>query len=255
MEAGDNYIIFKTPVLFEDKVKIQNRQLFFDPSFDPHRHVRTYGEVIQLPLKLNKIPIMQIPRGTPPYFDQAPFEYKWVSDIKREVKIGDRIYFHFNTIMRLGANIVREIMEPGTSKVIEWWFKVRYDSVLCAVREGKIIPIGSYVLVEPDMESIEDILIPIAVMGADGKPLRHPDGSPVLQTKDKWLQKKVAPSAKPLRGWVRHIGSPLEGDVCELQVGQMIYYRPNADWQNNIEGTDYYLIRQKHIIGRVIDSE
>lgn len=253
MRAGDSYVIFKTDVLFNDKVKIQGRELFFDPSFDPHRHARIYGEVVQIPVRLRKAPIMQIPRGTPPYHDAAPFEYKWVDDIQMEVQVGDRIYYHFNTITRLQFNIVKEIKAPGSSKVVEWWLKVRYDQILCAVRAGKIIPIGSYVLVEPDMESIEDILLPVAMTGADGKAILGPDNKPILKPKSQWLQIKPGVTPKYMRGWVRHLGSPLLGDEPpRYKVGQLVYYHPNADWRNEIEGTDYYAIRQRHIVGMEI---
>lgn len=251
MRIGDNYVLFKTDVLFNDKVKIQGRELYFDPMFEPAKHVRTYGEVIQVPFRLRKKPIMQIPRGTPPYYDEAPFDYKWSSDIAMEVAVGDRIYFHFNTIIRMNFNIVKVIKEPITGKPIEWWFKVSYDQIICAVRQGMIIPIGSYTLVEPDMESIEEILIPIARMGADGKAMRDDAGRPIMKPKSEWLQKKVAPSAKYMRGWVRHVGTPLEGDICEVKKDQLVYYRPNADWTNVIEGKEYYAIRQRHIVGRV----
>lgn len=254
MIAGDGYIIFKTDVLFQDKVKIQDRELFIDPTFQPELHVRCYGEVVLLPLRMKKVPIMQQSRGIPDYFDVSPFEYKYLSDIEPEVQVGDRIYFHFNTIIKMGANIVHEEMFPGTSKVKTWFFKVRYDQVLCAVRQGEIVPIGSYALVEPDMQSVREILVPIAQVGADNKPLRDHLGNAIVAPREKWLKKQLKPSAHPLRGWVRYVGSPLKGDVREVEVGQLIYYRPNADWTNIIEGKPYYTIRQKHILGRVIEN-
>lgn len=247
-QAGDNYVIFKTDTLFEDKVKIQGGHLYFDSGFEPPRHTRTYGEVYQVPLRLKKIPMSQERNGTPEYFDETPYRYTFTDQIEMEVQVGDRIYFHYNIIMRMNQQIVHEEVVDG-KKI--WYFRVRYDSIQCAVRNGVIIPIGSYVLVEPDMESIDEILIPIALMGADGKPLRDQLGGPILAPKEKWLQKKVAPSAKPLRGRVAHIGSPLKGCVCELKVGDLVYFRPNADWTNKIEGNEYYTIRQGHILGRV----
>jgi hypothetical protein len=251
MRVGDNYVIFKTNKLFEDKVKIQGRHIYFDPSFEPWQHVRIYGEVVQVPLKLRKIPIMQWPRGVPDYVDFSPFEYKYLSDIPMVVKPGDRIYTHFNTVLNF-KNIVKEIPDPeNPNKTIEWWYKVRYDQILCGVRDGQILPVGSYVLVEPDMETEDDILIPIAVMGGDGKPLRDATGAPILKPKDQWLRRKPRPTEKYLRGFVRHVGEPLNGDVCEISMGQLIYYRVNADWKNIIEGKEYFVIRQKHIVGRV----
>lgn len=251
MIAGDNYVIFKTDTIFEDKVKLQNKTFYFDPGFEPTRHTRIYGEVVQIPLRLRRVPIMQMKKGIPEYHDDPPFEYKYASDIPMDVRVGDRIYFHFNIMMKINQQLVKE--EKGENGKPVYYVRVRYESILCAIRNGEIIPVGSYTLIEPDMESLEEILIPIAQVGADGKAMRYADGTPIMKPKDQWLQKKVAPSAKPLRGWVRHVGSPLIGDVCEVKVGQLVYFRPNSDWTVPIEGKDYFLIRQRHLLGRIED--
>jgi co-chaperonin GroES (HSP10) len=112
------------------------------------------------------------------------------------------------------------------------------------VREEKIIPIGGYVLIEPDLESWDDILKPVR------STIKDKDGNFILKPKDQWLQTKVRPDRKYLTGFVRHIGAPLKGDVNELEIGQKIYYRKHADWVQNIEGKEYYAIRQRHIVGK-----
>ncbi len=250
MRAGDNYIIFETDKLFDDHVTINGRDIYFDPMFEPAKHVRTYGTVIQIPHKLTSIPMMQESNGVPYPAEKTPYRYKYVKDIVMEVQPGDRIYFHFNTIVKMRQNMIREFKDKlGTP--IRWWFKVRYDQVICAVRDNRIIPIGGYALIEPDMESLEDILIPIATTGADGKAIRDQRGNPIMKPKEQWLQVKERPTAKYMRGWVRHVGTPLDGDICEIHQDQLIYYRPNADWVNTIEGKEYFAIRQKHIVGRI----
>jgi hypothetical protein len=248
--AGDNYIIFSTPVLFDDKVKIKGRELHFDPMFQPWLHVRKYGTVTQLPYRLTAIPIMQENAGIPPYYDYSPYEYRYLSDISMEVQIGDKIYFHHNTIIRLQQNLVYEEKVANAEKGVfepRYFLKVRYDQVICAVRNGEIIPIGSYVLVEPDWESLDDILRPTyeltGLLDDQGQPMKR------LKPKDQWLQIKPAPNYHSLTGFVRHIGSPFIGDKCENQVGQKIVYRRNADWMMEIEGEKYFAIRQRHILG------
>jgi co-chaperonin GroES (HSP10) len=248
-----NYIVFKTDQLFEDKCKakgLNGRELVFDPGFDPQRHSRIYGEVISLPNFLSDFPMMQEHRGVPSYHESAPFSFKHLSDVQMELKVGDRIYFHFNT-MKLGNIIQEEGLHPNKT----FFMKVRYDQVICAVRksvitqETSIIPIGGYTLIDPDFESWDDILVPTysEILGKDGQ--RQ------LKPKELWIQRKVAPEYKYLKGFVRHVGTPLRGDELEIQSGQRIWYRVNADWMVKIEGKDYFVVRQRHIIGKEVDGE
>lgn len=251
--AFQNYIVFKTDKLFENMVKykgLNGRELVFDPSFDPQRHARLYGEVVSVPNFLTQSLMMQENRGLPAHHAYSPYEYKFLSDVQMEVKVGDRIYYHFNTIKT--GNIVQE---DGVHPHKTYYLKVRYDQVICAVRksiitqETKIIPIGGYTLIDPDFEAWDDILVPTysEILGGDGKKQ--------LKPKDLWLQRKTAPEYKYLTGYVRNVGSPLEGDECEVEVGQKIWYRQNADWMVKIEERDYFVVRQRHIIGKEVDGK
>lgn len=242
IKAFRNFVIFKTDTLFNYGVKfkgIGGKDLVIDPTFEPARHVRIYGEVVSLPFELTNFPITQEYRGLPSYGVESPFRYKFLNDIEQELEIGDRIYFHFNTVKQ--HNFVQV---DGVHPDRVWYIKVRYDQIICAVRKGQIIPIGGYVLVDPDFESWEDISIPTYsdLLGEDGKQ--------ILKPKSQWLVKKSAPQYKYLLGFVRHIGSPLRGDKCEVKQGQKIVYKPNADWTVRVEDRDYFVIKQRHIVGR-----
>lgn len=246
MKPFSNYVIFKTSQMFNDKAQFKGREgetLVLDPSFDPQKHVRTYGEVVSLPAQLTRRPIMQEHRGSPTG-DSSPFEYRYVSDVSQDLQIGDRIYFHFNTITMKNC-----VKEEGVHPNRVWYFKVSYEQILCAVRNGQIIPISSYVLVDPDFETWNDILVPVMSL------LKDADGNPIPKPKDQWLQKKVRPEYKYLTAFVRHVGNPLRGDKCEVEVGQKIWYRRNADWMNTIEGKDYFAIRQRHIVAKEVDGK
>lgn len=238
-----NFVIFKTDTLFNDKVKykgIGGRELVIDPSFEPAKHVRIYGEVVSVPIHMSPgIPIAQDYRGIPSYHGQSPYSYKYLADIEPEVKVGDRIYFHFNTVAE--KNFVQI---DGVHPNRVWYVKVRYDQIICAVRDGVIIPIGGYTLVDPDFETWEDLQVPTY------SSIKDKDGKPMLKPKDQWLVRKSTPGYKHLLGFVRHVGSPLRGDKCEVSVGQKIIYRRNADWMVHIEGRDYFVIKQRHIEGR-----
>jgi hypothetical protein len=115
--------------------------------------------------------------------------------------------------------------------------------------EKDIIMIGSYVLIEPDFETWEDISIPIPET-LNGKKLLNPDGSVRMKPKDQWLVTKTAPGEKYLRGWVRHVGSPLKGDSAVAEQGEYVYFQRFADTKIKIEGKDYFRVKQRHIIGR-----
>ena len=247
MNAYANYIVFKTDSLFNDKVQykgVDGKDLVIDPSFDPAKHVRCYGEVVSLPLHLTKRPVSQEHRGTPAYSEESPFEYKFISDVSRDIEVGDRIYFHFNTICE--KNFVKV---EGTHPNRTWYYKVSYEQVLCAVRAGKIIPIASYVLCDPDFESWDDILLPVR------SDIKGPDGQYLMKPKDQWIQTKTKPEYKYLTAFVRYVGKPFNGDQCEIEVGQKVWYRRNADWMNKVEGRDYFAIRQRHIVGKEVDGE
>lgn len=247
MKPLNNYIIFKTDTLFNAEAGfkgINGQEIVLSPQFDPAKHVRTYGEVVSVPLHLTKRPITQEHRGSPPYHEESPFEYRHLSDVEKEVQIGDRIYFHFNTITM--KNCVKiEGVHPNRT----WYYKVSYEQVSCAVRDGKIIPISSYVLCDPDMESWDDILRPTY------SSMKDENGKPLLLPKDKWIQTKVKPGHKFLTAFVRYVGTPFKGDTCEIEVDQKVWYRRNADWINKIEGRDYFVIRQRHITGKEVDGK
>lgn len=245
MKPFSNYVIFKTDTMFNDKAQFKGANgetLVLDPSFDPQKHARTYGEVVSLPAQLTRKPFMQEHRGSPPG-DSVPFEYRYTSDVAQDVQVGDRIYFHFNTITMRNC-----VKEEGVHPNRVWYFKVSYEQILCAVRDGQIIPISSYVLVDPDFESWDDILVETFTN------LKDKDGNFIPKPKEQWLQKKVRPEYKYLTAYVRHVGKPLKGDKCEVEVGQKIWYRRNADWMNTVEGKDYFAIRQRHIIAKEVDG-
>lgn len=257
--AFTNYIIFRTEKLFEDKVRLggeNGRELYIDPSYDPQRHTRCFGEVVSVPSQLTNAILHQEHSGMPGYKESSPYSYKFINDIQMDVLPSDKIFFHFNTIPgALKSNGI--VHEEGVFPNRTYYLKVRYDQVICAARTTltsdsvvtNIIPIGGYTLIDPDFESWDDILVPTYsnIMDKAGKPQLRP--------KSQWLQKKVAPSYKYLTGFVRHVGSPLIGDETEIEVGQKIWYRQNADWQVKIEERDYFVVRQRHIIGKEVDGK
>ncbi len=245
-----DFIIVKMSSPFENHAKFKGvggKEIHLDHRFDPMVHARIYGEVVSVPKRISKIPITQDHNGSPGYHGMSKYKYRYMSDIEPEAKVGDRLYFHFNSAINK-ANWV-DVQGSGDDKT--WYVRIRYDAALCVVREGNIIMIGGWVLCEPDFETWEDILLPVPMV-VNGKPMLDKNGEIILKPKDQWIQKKVAPEAKALRAYVRHIGEPLKGDVCENKQGDHIVYRRMADWKIRVEGQEFYCIRMSHILGTLI---
>ena len=229
-------------------VKGHDGNIIIDPSYDPQVHVKICGKVISLPEQMSRQPISQETKGMPSYEMARPFKYKRREDIVQEVNIGDVVYFHFNTLLSDNKNW---LYSTENTQV----FKVAYENIICSVREFKadgkdlkeVVMIGGYCLIEPDLETWEETLIPTPQL-LNGKPLLDKFGKPVMKPKDQWLIAKLKPEARYLSGYVLNMGTPLKGDKPTFKIGDRILYRVNADWRQRIEGTYYYTIRQRHIM-------
>ncbi|MGC3945333.1 MAG: hypothetical protein QM762_12605 [Chryseolinea sp.] len=111
----------------------------------------------------------------------------------------------------------------------------------------KVVMIGSYVFVQPDFETWDDISIPTPET-LNGKVLVNPDGTPRMKPKDQWIVTKSMPRERYLRGWVRHAGTPLKGDKPIVREGMYVYFQRHADTKVDFEGVSYFRMRQRHIM-------
>ncbi|MEJ7644302.1 MAG: hypothetical protein WKF87_06885 [Chryseolinea sp.] len=114
------------------------------------------------------------------------------------------------------------------------------------VYKKEIIMIGSYVMVEPDLETWDDISIPTPET-INGQLLVDEHGKTIYKPKEHWLVTKQMPTEKYLRGWVRHCGSALNGDKEFLQTGMYVFFQRFANTKMTFEGFTYFRMRQRHI--------
>jgi len=178
-QGGSGYCLIKIQGnLFDTntgKKGVNGQEIVLDATFQKERRARIDGEVIQIPFYMGNAPIVQVPIGFPGYGlirdlgdeevdESIPelysptggiYDYKLMSDIEPEVQIGDKIYFKWRVTFN-HKNLLAQSME-GTPT---WIFKVPYDHIYCAVRDGKIIMVGSHVLIDPVMETWDSILRP-----------------------------------------------------------------------------------------------
>lgn len=265
-KGGTGYCLIKVDNLFEDTTEskgIDNIPLMVDTTFQPERRIRTTGEVIQLPLFMGNQPILSVNSGWPGYgpiryipdhdtdeelatalYSQGDYNYRVMSDIVPEIEIGMKIHFKWRTLFSHKNLIAETKGENGR----QWIYKVNYDQIYCAVKDGKIIPIGSHLFIDPIFENWDELLIPTY------SNIKDKDGKPILRPKSQWIQTRSAPKQKDRLGVIKHIGSPLKGDVCHLSVGEKVLYKPNLKSMITVEGQKYFIILQDMVVCKVIDE-
>lgn len=159
------------------------------------------------------------------------------ADIAMEVEIGDMVYFNWTALSK-EQNFVRFEGE------YQLW-KIDYPNIFCALRNEQIIMIGSWVLIEPEWESFDDILVPVYY------PLELTGGKKKLKPKSQWIQTKTEPEADELKGFVRHVGTPLKGQECYVKSGDHIFFMKGSKLNVEVEGKKYYVMRQHRIEAKI----
>jgi hypothetical protein len=114
------------------------------------------------------------------------------------------------------------------------------------IYEKKVVMVGSYVMVEPDLETWDDISIPTPET-INGKILLDKNGQTIYKPKEQWLVTKAMPQDHYLRGWVRYVGTPLQGDKPFLKPGNYVFFQRFADTKMVFEGFTFFRMRQRHI--------
>src|SRR5687768_13432878 len=102
MQILHEHIIIKTPTIFQDETRfkgLEGHKIMIDVLTNPEKHVRDYGEVVSVPYSLPNMPIAQDHLGMPARHDHPGLRFKYADHIERDVRIGDRVYFHRNCIL------------------------------------------------------------------------------------------------------------------------------------------------------------
>lgn len=151
--------------------------------------------------------------------------------VQPEVKVGDKVYFHFNCLRNKENYAWRE--ENG-----DLVYKIHYESLFCTVRNQQIIMLNSYVLVSELLENKEKF---------DGVEGRKVGDLLVVENKEEVKGNK---KAKYLTGILEAIGKSVKDDVNarSVKVGSKVIFRPNSQFKNEIEGKEYLVMRQWDLV-------
>ena len=124
-------ILVKIEKQFVDELDFNGGKIWFDSSYRPEWNAFPYGEVVAIPARNPKI----------------------ADDFVHNVQVGDKLYFNFGVVMDESNRLLYEEEE--------YWV-VDYFMALAVVRDGKIIPVGEHILIEPIEEEVKSssIIIP-----------------------------------------------------------------------------------------------
>lgn len=232
-----DFVVAKTNQFFIDRIGT-NKNIILAADYRPEHNIKIDAEVVTVPNKISQRLFAMNQVGPPMYYEGSPSEVIFTDRIPIIAQPGDKVYIHYNAMM-MNYKEPFHIEGSGDNQTI--YLKILYERILCIVRDGEIIPNATWTLVEPDMETWDDILIPTYF------PANLTGGKKVQRPKKEWLAMKSRPDAKLLQGFVRHVGPPLIGDELDLKQGQKILYKKDADFRVTIEGQEYFLIKQKDI--------
>lgn len=185
MKAPINVIYVKVDKKFEDEIKLTNLTLYKDSTFEPEWNVITYGTV------------MSIPGRVETHFAEPDFQCN--------VLPGDKLYFNYQTLL-------------DEENCIEWegeeYWRVEYFQAIAGVRDGEIYPVGSYILVEPDVDEITHSFLIIPEM---------------------------AKKKETNRGIV------FKSNMAEIPSGSIVEYDPIGKFENTIEGKKVFCMFNSNI--------
>lgn len=138
------------------------------------------------------------------------YEFRSMQDVDPhvDVRIGDTVYVHPNQLEEENAL---------WKKDGKYYFRVRVDEILCAVRDGQIIAQGQHVLVKPNMEKESDL-----IQGG--------------------LQIKPQAEAKPLQGFI----FSCRPEFCI--PGVLVFFIEDSEWLITIEGIPVYVMKEEQIM-------
>jgi len=147
---------------------------------------------------------------------------------KTSFKAGDIIYFHYN--LTATDNYMQNI--NGQSVFI----CDNDDLIFCSVKEGVVTMNRNWVMVEPLPD--EDVAeFEVEKVKIKGKKV----GNIIIPGDEK----------KALMGKLVEIGNT----DMDVKVGSTIYFSPDSEFENRIEGKDYYLMRQEDVLACVNEQE
>lgn len=217
--------------------------LWFQTDFNKYDHVVINAKVVAVPDHVHSAPVettyMSTPVAKSPSGKLAEDqEFTDVGETSIDIRPNDTIYFHY-----LGIN---ETAYLDTDSNLYKYYWVPVDSIFCTVRKGKILPQNGYVFVEEAFEEgVEDIKI------EERGITRTVKG----KVSDSGIVYSIGEKCIALEGVVAHVGYDIGNYEVTYKKGDRVLYKKSNEFRNNIEGKDYFVMKQKEIFATFNSSQ
>lgn len=216
MKAVGPNVLVKVSKKYNDKIIIGEKEIYFDPAYNPTWNVTTVGEVIGVP-------------DTQPY----SIEKQLISPI---LQVGDIVYFRYITV----ESDVTTVVSDFNNEEREMIKRMEYDDIFCTIRNGEIIPVGGWILGVPELEGegVEELV-------DDGRGNKK-------RTKVKYLNKALnliesySDVLDKKRARVKYKSSYV-GEESNVNVGDIVF-GGSLNFLNTIQGQEYYCFKENQVM-------
>lgn len=220
MQAVGPNILVKIEKKHDDKIVVGGKELYFDPLYRPTWNLRIHGIVEALP-------------NVPP----TNFDGFLIDPI---LEIGDKVYFrHVNTDS--DATTVASSFGNEYESMLK---RIPYDDVFCVVRDGEIIPVGGWILGEPELVGEGEIEL-IDDGRGNLKKVKLTYLNRALNIVEPYSEEFDVRTAR-----VKYRSKFIDSND-EIEVGDLVY-GVNINYLNVIEGQDFYCFKEETVMGKFV---
>jgi len=187
----NNYVLIK-PERYKDHVVTPNgTKIYLVPMWEKERHYPTTGVVMQVPESL--------------YYDPDTDNFNGAAyDVDMELQPEDVVLFNYKAV---AYSLEVQGQNPA---LVDGGVFIRYDSIYCAIRNGEIVPVNGYIIVEAETMDL-DFTAP--------EWLELPE---IMKKNKSKTRGKVLYTGSPVRGYRSR--PELASDSIEINVGDTIMF-------------------------------
>jgi co-chaperonin GroES (HSP10) len=240
MKSGMDYIIVKSDSQKNDTLETsilgadgKPLQLQLNTEYNPHHHAKIDAEVYATPDKYGNSEVIWEHTGCVKVPNKDK-KVKRVKDFDINLKKGDKVYFHYLT---LTDDQFIDRLEDGSSL-----YYVYPENIYCSINDGKINPVMGTVFIEP-------------YFGDDVVDVEYDKQTIKARVTESDIVSEIVKNPKHLQGKVSVIGEPEGFDDSGVREGDIIFYTLNSDFENDIEGNKYYIMRQWDLFAKLDDNK